>query len=58
MKLLSLSAVELGRAIRTGRTTAVDAMQAVLDRVEETEEHYHCYITLDKEKALAGARRV
>lgn len=58
MKVLSLSAVELARAIRTGRTTAVDAMQAVLDRVEETEERYHCYITLDKEKALAGARRV
>ena len=58
MKLLSLSAVELGRAIRAGRTTAVDAMQAVLDRIEETEERYHCYITLDKEKAMAGACRV
>ena len=47
MKLLSLSAVGLGRAIRTGRTTAVDAMQAVVDRVEKREEHDHCYITMD-----------
>ena len=53
MELLSLSAVQLGRAIREGRTTAVKAMEAVLGRIEEKEEWLNCYITLDKE----GARR-
>lgn len=50
---MSLSAVQLGRAIREGRTTAVEAMEAVLGRIEEKEEWLNCYITLDKE----GARR-
>lgn len=53
MELLSLSAVQLGRAIREGRTTAVKAMEAVLGRIEEKEDCLNCYITLDKE----GARR-
>lgn len=56
MELLSLSAAELGRAIKEGRTTSVDAMQAVLDRIEETEALYHCYVNYDRERALAGAR--
>ena len=42
MELLSLSAVELGTAIKEGRTTAVEAMRTVLERIEETESLYHC----------------
>lgn len=56
--LLSLSAAELGRAIRTGKTTAVEAMQAVLDQIEKTEETYHCYVTVDRENALKKAKEV
>lgn len=55
MELLSLSAVELGAAIGTGKATAVEAMEAVLGRIEETEEELHCYITIDKKKALERA---
>ena len=33
MDILSLTAVELAKAIREGRTTAVEATQAVLDRI-------------------------
>ena len=58
MELLSLSAVELGKAIREGRTTAVEAMEAVLERTEQAEPLYNCYITIDKEKALEKARQV
>ena len=47
MDLLSLSAVELGAAIKVGRTTAMEAMQAVFDRIEESEAAIHCYITID-----------
>lgn len=58
MELLSLSAVELGKAIREGRTTAVEAMEAVLERTEQAEPLYNCYITIEKEKALEKARQV
>ncbi len=57
-KLLSLTAVELGRAIKTGETTAAEAMEAVLERVGQTEKEYNCYVTLDQERALAKAAAV
>lgn len=57
MELSSLSAVQLGRAIREGRTTAVEAMKAVLGQIEEKESRLNCYITLDKEGALARAQQ-
>lgn len=55
MDILSLSAVELGRAVREGHATAVEAMQAVFGRIEEKEELCHCYITVDKAEALKRA---
>lgn len=58
MELLSLSAVELGAAVKEGKTTAVEAMRAVLDRIEQTEGLYHCYVTVDKGGALARAEEV
>ena len=58
MELLSLSAVELGTAIKEGRTTAVEAMQAVLDKIDQTEEQYNCYVTVDREGALRRAETV
>lgn len=58
MEILSLSAVELGTAIKEGKTTAVEAMQAVLDRLDRTEKDYHCYVTVDRERALAKALAV
>ena len=58
MELLSLSAVELGAAIKKGKTTAVEAMQAVMDRIEQKEELYHCYVTVDKAAALKRAAAV
>ncbi len=55
MDLLSLSAIALAKKIKKGEVTAVKAMEAVFDRVEETEPNYNCYITLEKEKALEKA---
>lgn len=52
MSLLELTAVELAKEIKAGKTTAVEAMKAVLEQIEKTEETYHCYITIDKEKAM------
>lgn len=57
-ELLHLSAVELGRAIREGKTTAVEAMEAVLEQIKKTDEQYNCYVTVAGEKALATAAEV
>ena len=58
MDILSLTAVELAKAIREGRTTAVEATQVVLDRIAASEDAYHCYVTIEREKALQQAAEV
>lgn len=56
MDILSYTAVELARAIKAGEVTAVEAMRAVLDRIQAREEEIHAYITIDPEKALKRAQ--
>lgn len=58
MDILSLTAVELAKAIREGKTTAVEATQAVLDKIAASEDTYHCYVTVEREKALQQAAEV
>lgn len=58
MDILTDSAVELAAKIKAKEVTAVEAMQAVLDRIDQMEETYHCYVTIEREKALARAKEV
>lgn len=58
MEMGFLSAVELAAAIQQGKTTAVKAMEDVLDRIGEMEAVYHCYVTVDREAALKKAEAV
>lgn len=58
MELLKMSAVELAKAIQAGKTTAVEAMEAVLAQIDAVEETYHCYVTIDKEAARKKAAEV
>ena len=58
MDILSLTAVELAKAIREGKTTAVEATQAVLDEIAAGEDTYHCYVTVERDKALQQAAEV
>lgn len=58
MELLSLSAVELSAAIKEGRATAPEAMEAVLSRIDNAEEEYHCYVTVDRQGAMQRAEQV
>lgn len=58
MDILSLSAAQLGRAIGKGEVTAPEAVKAVLNQIEKTEDEYNCYITIDKEGALKRAEAV
>ena len=41
-----------------GKTTSVEATQAVLDKIAASEDTYHCYVTVEREKALQQAAEV
>ena len=58
MDLMSMTAVELGKKIASGEVTSVEATQAVLDRMEKLEQEYNCFVTIDREGALAQAEAV
>ena len=56
MSLLDYTAVELAAKIKAGETTATEAMEAVIAQIEKSEDELNCYVTFDKEKALAAAK--
>lgn len=57
MDLLNLTAHELSAAIKSGETTATEAMEAVLKQIESSESEINAYVTVDKEAALAKAKK-
>ena len=59
MSLLELTAVELGKKIKSGEVKVVDAVEAVFDQIEKVEEDINSYVTVyDKEEVLANAKEV
>ena len=58
MDILAYSAVELSAAIKQGTVTAVEAMAAVLSRIDERESDINAYVTMDREQALKAAAAV
>ena len=58
MDILEYSAVELSAAIREGKVTATDAMEAVLARIDAREKDINAYVTVDREQALRAAASV
>ncbi len=58
MGLLDLTAVELGKKIKAGEVTVVEATKAALEQIKEKDELYNCYVTVDEEGALKRAQEV
>ena len=58
MNIVEMTATQLAAAIRAGETTAVEATEAVLARIEEEDKKYNCYVTVDRDGALAQAKKV
>jgi aspartyl-tRNA(Asn)/glutamyl-tRNA(Gln) amidotransferase subunit A len=58
MDILSCTAVQLAAGIKAKEITAVEAMQAVLHQIEQKEKTYHCYVTIEPERALKEAAEV
>jgi aspartyl-tRNA(Asn)/glutamyl-tRNA(Gln) amidotransferase subunit A len=55
--LADLTIAEAQQALTAGECSSVDLLEAVLRRASVTEAHLHAYLNLDRERALAAARR-
>lgn len=59
MSLMSLTALELGRRIKNGEVTAVDAAREALAQIREKEDSIHSFVTVrEEDEILADAARV
>ena len=59
MNLMDLTAVELGKKIKAGEVSVVEAATAAMDAIEAREEAYHCYVTIcNREEVLKQAEEV
>lgn len=58
MSIMSLTAVELGRKIKTGEISVREAAKAALDAIEKKETSVHSFVTVDYDGALARAKEV
>lgn len=58
MDILELSALELGKKIKSKEIGVVEATKAVLENIENKESDYHCYVTVCKKEALQQAEEV
>lgn len=58
MSILQLTATELGRKIKAGEITAVEAAQAALAQIKALDSDLNCYVTVDEEGALRRAAEV
>ena len=58
MSLMDLTAVQLGRKIKTKEVSAVEATKAALTQIELYDKKYNSFVTVDAEGALIRARKV
>lgn len=58
MKLMSLTAVELGKKIKSGEVKVIDAVNEALAQIEAKEEKINSFVTVDKEGAIKRAEEV
>lgn len=58
MNLMSLTAVELGKKIKSGEVSVVEATKAALENIKKAEPICHSYITVLEEEALKQAEEI
>lgn len=58
MKLLELTAVELGKKIKAGEVTVEEAARAAFDAIRAKEEKVHSFVTIDEDGAMNRAKEV
>ncbi|MEE1312399.1 MAG: Asp-tRNA(Asn)/Glu-tRNA(Gln) amidotransferase subunit GatA [Lachnospiraceae bacterium] len=59
MSLLNMTAVELGKKIKAGEVTVVDACKTALEQIKATEKELNCYVqVLDEAQIMERAAKV
>lgn len=58
MDIFKYSAVELAAQIQNGKITAIEAVEAVIERIRQQEEQIHAYVTIDEKKAFESAENI
>lgn len=58
MNLMSLTAVELGKKIKSKEITVKEAVVAAIDQIKEVENEVNSFVTVDEEGALKRAEKV
>ena len=59
MGLMDYTAVALGKKIKAGEVTVMEAAEAAMAAIEAKEDSYHCYVTVrDKEEVLKRAQEL
>ena len=53
--ILELTALELGRKIKAGEITSLQATEAVSEQIGSTDNRIHAYVPLDAEGAMKQA---
>lgn len=56
--LLSLTALQLGKAIKAGETTAIEATGAMLDNIKIKDKLNNCFISVGEDAAMERAKQV
>lgn len=57
-ELLSLTAVQLGKRIKSGEVTSPEAVKAVLDQIKAMEPVLNSYVTIEEKMAVQQAQEV
>lgn len=58
MEITKLTAVALGKRIKAGQISAVEATKAALDQIRRMEPSIHSFVTVDEEGAMEQAKLV
>lgn len=58
MDIMSLTAVEIGKKIKAGEISALDAVNAYFDQIDKVEKDVHSFVTVDRDGALKRAEEV
>lgn len=56
--IMNMTAVELGKAIKEKRITAVEATKAALEQIQKLDDKINAFVTVDEERALKRAQEV
>ena len=58
MDIMSMTAVEIGKKIRSKEISVAEAVKASLSQIEKAEEKIHSFVTVDREGALKRAEKI